>query len=115
MRMAVAVFAAVLWFLPPPDGLTLPAWRLFAVFASALGLMAVAASPVGAGVGGSFGVPISFGSWLLASSLPTLAGIALMPPFLSWLIAPEKTATPDAPAAARRALDALGLLSGHEK
>jgi DASS family divalent anion:Na+ symporter len=84
-------------------------------FSSALWLTAMVANPIGAEIARTFGVEISFGSWLLASSLPTLLGMALMPPLLSWLIAPEKTATPEAPAAARRALAALGPLSRHEK
>ncbi len=82
---------------------------------SALWLTAMAANPIGAEIARSFGVEITFGSWLLAASLPTLAGIALMPPLLHWLIAPERTATPEAPAAARRALSALGPLTRHEK
>jgi DASS family divalent anion:Na+ symporter len=84
-------------------------------FSSALWLTAMAANPIGVEIARSFGVEISFGSWLLAASLPTLLGMALMPPLLSWLIGPEKTATPEAPAAARRALAALGALSRHEK
>ena len=28
--------ALVLWFTPPPDGLSLQAWRLFAIFATAI-------------------------------------------------------------------------------
>jgi len=82
---------------------------------SALWMTAMAANPIGAEIARSFGVEIGFGSWLLAASLPTLAGMALMPPLLYWLIAPERTATPEAPAAARRALAALGPLARHEK
>src|SRR6185436_10256882 len=82
---------------------------------SALWMTAMAANPLGAEIARGFGVEISFGSWVLAASLPTLLGMALMPPLLSWVIRPEETATPDAPAAARRALAALGPLSGHEK
>src|SRR6185312_3809653 len=36
VRTAVAAVALALWLLPPPGGLTLPAWRLFAVFATAI-------------------------------------------------------------------------------
>src|SRR5262249_23721919 len=42
-------------------------------------------------------------------------GMALMPPVLHWLIAPERTQTPDAPAAARRSLAALGPLTRDER
>jgi DASS family divalent anion:Na+ symporter len=84
-------------------------------FSSALWMTAMVANPLGSEIARSFGVEISFGTWLLAASLPTLVGMALMPPLLSWLIGPERTATPEAPAAARRALAALGPLSRHEK
>ena len=82
---------------------------------SALWLTAMAANPIGAEIARSFGVEIGFGSWLVAASVPTIAGIALMPLFLYWLIAPELRSTPEAPAAARRALAELGPLGRHEK
>ena len=82
---------------------------------SALWLTAMAANPLGAEIARTFGVEIGFGSWLVASSLPTLLAMALMPPLLHWLIAPERTATPEAPAAARRALAALGAPTRDEQ
>ncbi len=82
---------------------------------SALWLTAMAANPIGAEIARAFGVQISFGAWLLASSLPTLAGMVLLPPFLYWLIGPELKATPAAPAEARRALALLGPLRRDEK
>ena len=82
---------------------------------SALWLTAMVANPLGVEIARTFGVDIGFASWWLAASVPTLVGIALMPPLLRWLIAPEVNATPDAPAAARRALSALGPLSRNEK
>jgi DASS family divalent anion:Na+ symporter len=82
---------------------------------SALWLTAMAANPLGAEIARTFGVDIGFTGWLLAASVPTLLAMALMPPLLSWLIGPERTATPDAPAVARRALHALGPLTRHER
>jgi len=82
---------------------------------SGLWLTAMAANPIGGEVAKALGVQIGFGSWLLASSLPTLAAMVLMPPFLYWKIAPELKATPEAPTAARRALAALGPLKCEEK
>jgi DASS family divalent anion:Na+ symporter len=82
---------------------------------SGLWLTAMAANPIGSEVAKALGVQIGFGSWLLASSVPTLLGMVLMPPFLYWTIAPELKATPEAPAAARRALAALGPLTHEEK
>jgi DASS family divalent anion:Na+ symporter len=84
-------------------------------FSSALWLTAMSANPLGAEIARTFGVNIGFGSWLLAASLPTLIGIAVAPPLLQWMIRPERTATPEAPLAARRALAALGPLSSQEK
>jgi len=82
---------------------------------SALWLTAMAANPLGAEIAKPFGVEIDFGSWLLAASVPTLAAIVLLPLLLYKLMAPEVTATPAAPAAARAALRSLGPLSRHEK
>jgi divalent anion:Na+ symporter, DASS family len=82
---------------------------------SALWLTAMVANPLGAEISRTFGVEIGFASWWLAASVPTLVGVAVMPPLLRWLIAPEVDATPDAPAAARRALSARGPLSRDEK
>jgi DASS family divalent anion:Na+ symporter len=82
---------------------------------SALWLTAMVANPIGAEIARTFGLEIGFGSWLIAASVPTLAGMLIMPLVLYWIIAPELKATPDAPAAARRALAALGPLSRNEK
>ena len=82
---------------------------------SALWLTAMAANPLGAEIAAPLGVTIGFGSWLVAASVPTLAAIALMPMFLYKIIRPEVTSTPDAPAAARRALQALGPMTRSER
>ena len=82
---------------------------------SALWLTAMAANPLGGAMAASAGVEIGFGSWLLASSLPTIAAMAVTPFALYKVIRPEVTSTPDAPAAAKRALQALGPLSRNER
>ena len=82
---------------------------------SALWFTAMAANPLGAEMAASFGLEMSFGSWLIASSVPTLAAIALMPLLLYKVLSPEVKATPEAPAAARKALRALGPLGRDEK
>ena len=81
---------------------------------SALWMTAMAGNPLGAEMARTFGVEIGFGSWLVASSVPTLIAIAVMPFVLYKLIVPEVTATPGAPAAARTALAAMGPLSKAE-
>ncbi|MGE5347496.1 MAG: DASS family sodium-coupled anion symporter [Acidithiobacillales bacterium] len=82
---------------------------------SALWLTAMAANPLGTEVGKSIGFHASFGSWLLASSAPTLLAIVLLPFLLYKVFPPEVKATPEAPAAARKALAEMGPLSMQEK
>jgi DASS family divalent anion:Na+ symporter len=82
---------------------------------SALWFTAMAANPLGAEIARGYGLTIGFGSWLVASSLPTLTAMALLPLFLYKVLDPEVTATPEAPAAARKALAAMGGLRAHEK
>jgi DASS family divalent anion:Na+ symporter len=82
---------------------------------SALWLTAMAANPLGTEMSRALGVNIGFGRWLLAASVPTLCAMALLPLILYRLIGPEVRSTPDAPAAARQALAALGPLSRQER
>jgi DASS family divalent anion:Na+ symporter len=82
---------------------------------STLWLTAMAANPLGTEIARSFGVDITFGTWLLASSVPTLTAMALVPLFLRRLINPGTASTAGAPDAARRALAAMGPPSRHEK
>jgi DASS family divalent anion:Na+ symporter len=82
---------------------------------SALWLTAMAANPLGTEIARGVGVEIGFGRWLLAASAPTLCAIALLPFVLYRIIKPEVQATPEAPAAARRALAALGPLTRQER
>ena len=82
---------------------------------SALWLTAMASNPLGAEIAKKYGVEIGFGSWLLAASVPTLAAMVLLPIVLYKVIRPEVTATPEAPAEARRALAALGPLTRDQK
>jgi len=82
---------------------------------SALWLTAMAANPLGAEIAKPLGVTIGFGSWLLASSVPTLVAMGLLPLLLYKLIRPEVTSTPEAPAAAKKSLAALGRLSRDER
>ena len=85
------------------------------MLSSALWLTAMAANPLGAEMAKVHGVDIGFGSWLIASSLPTLAGMVLLPLLLYKVTGPEVRATPEAPAEARRALAALGPLTSDQK
>src|SRR5262249_31269030 len=82
---------------------------------SALWFTAMAANPLGAAIAKGYGLSIGFGSWLVASSVPTLVAMALLPLLLYKVLSPEATATPEAPRAARRALLAMGPLGRDEK
>ncbi|MGH7342036.1 MAG: DASS family sodium-coupled anion symporter [Candidatus Rokuibacteriota bacterium] len=82
---------------------------------SALWLTAMAANPLGVEIAKTHGVEISFGSWWIAASVPTLAGMVALPLVLYRIIGPEVKATPQAPADARKALAALGPLTRDQK
>ena len=82
---------------------------------SGLWFTAMAANPLGAEIARGHGLEIGFGSWLVASAVPTLAAMALLPWLLFKVIGPEVSATPEAPRAARAALNAMGPLSAGEK
>jgi DASS family divalent anion:Na+ symporter len=82
---------------------------------SGLWFTAMAANPLGAEIARGHGLEISFGSWLLASAVPTLVAMAVLPWLLFKIIRPEIADTPEAPRAAKAALDAMGPLGRHEK
>ena len=46
LRCVVIIGPCVMWFVPPPDGLAVPAWRLFAIFAAAIFAVVVNALPI---------------------------------------------------------------------
>jgi DASS family divalent anion:Na+ symporter len=81
---------------------------------SALWLTATSANPIGVSLAAQSGVKIAFGTWLLAASVPALVTILMLPLFLSRLIPPGVTDTPDAPAIARKELHSMGPLSRDE-
>jgi DASS family divalent anion:Na+ symporter len=81
---------------------------------SALWLTAMVANPLGSEIARGAGVEVSFIRWFIAASVPTFTAIVVLPLVLYWLIRPEVGATPEAPAAAREALRALGPLSRDE-
>ncbi len=82
---------------------------------SALWLTAMAGNPLGAEIAKGFGVNIGFGSWLLASSVPTILAMVLVPLLLYKIIKPEVTAMPDAPAQAKKSLAEMGPLTRDQK
>jgi DASS family divalent anion:Na+ symporter len=82
---------------------------------SALWLTAMAANPLGTEAARGAGVNIGFGRWLVAAAVPTICAMVLLPLLLYRIVGPEVRATPDAPAAAKQALAALGPLTRDEQ
>jgi DASS family divalent anion:Na+ symporter len=82
---------------------------------SALWFTAMAANPLGAEIARRYGVEIGFGAWLGASVVPTLVAAGLLPLLLYKVIRPEVASTPEAPRAARRALENLGPMRREER
>ena len=99
-----------------PDRQRLGAFLMYSGIASlsvssALWLTAMAANPLGTEIARGMGIEIGFGRWLLAASVPTICAMALLPVVLYRIIGPEIRTTPDAPAAASKALASLGPLT----
>jgi len=82
---------------------------------SALWLTATSANPIGVEIAEHMGLKIDFGTWLVASCVPALTAIALLPLLLYRLFPPDVKATPEAPRAAHKILRSMGPLSRDEK
>jgi DASS family divalent anion:Na+ symporter len=82
---------------------------------SALWLTAMAGNPLGAEIAKKNGLEIGFASWLVASSVPTILAMIIVPFLLYKIIKPEVTAMPDAPAEARQSLAKMGPLTRDQK
>jgi DASS family divalent anion:Na+ symporter len=81
---------------------------------SALWLTATSANPIAVQIAEKSGVEIGFGSWIIASSVPALTAILLLPLLVSKLFPPRVGATPEAPKAARAELATMGRMSRDE-
>jgi DASS family divalent anion:Na+ symporter len=102
-----------------PEGRRLGAYLMFCAMASlaissALWMTATSANPIGIQVVKDFGLDITFGKWLIVSSVPALAAILLLPIVVSRLFPPGVGDTPEAPIAARKSLADLGPLTRNE-
>jgi DASS family divalent anion:Na+ symporter len=102
-----------------PNGRRLGGYLMFCAMASlavssALWMTATSANPIAIQVAKEYGVNVDFGKWLLASSIPALICIVALPVVLARLFPPGVGSTPEAPAAARKALRELGPLSRDE-
>jgi DASS family divalent anion:Na+ symporter len=102
-----------------PEGRRLGGYLMFCGMASlavssALWMTATSCNPIGAQIAQKAGLEIGFGKWLLASSVPSLIAIAMLPLLVAKLFPPRVGATPDAPAAARKDLAGMGPMSRDE-
>jgi len=102
-----------------PEGRRLGGYLMYCGMASlavssALWMTATSANPIAIQVAEEYGIKVGFGKWLIASSIPALTSILLLPWLLSRLFPPGVGSTPGAPAAARKALAQLGPLSRDE-
>ncbi len=103
-----------------PEGRRLGGYLMFCGMASlavssALWMTATSANPVGVQIAQKFGVEIGFGSWILASCVPALIAIGMLPLLVAKLFPPRVGKTPEAPAAARAELASMGKLSRDER
>ena len=102
------------------DGRRLGGYLMFCGMASlavssALWLTATSCNPIGVQIAQNAGFEIGFGTWFLASSVPSLTAIGMLPLLVSKLFPPGVGATPEAPAAARRDLATMGAMSRDER
>jgi DASS family divalent anion:Na+ symporter len=81
---------------------------------SALWMTATSCNPIGVQMAEKAGLRIGFGSWLLASSVPSLVAIVMLPLLVAKLFSPGVGKTPEAPAAARKDLAGMGSMSRDE-
>jgi DASS family divalent anion:Na+ symporter len=102
-----------------PDGRRLGGYLMFCGMASlavssALWLTATSCNPIGVQIAQKAGLEIGFAGWFLASSVPTLTAIVLLPLLVAKIFPPGVGATPGAPAAARKDLAGMGAMSRDE-
>jgi DASS family divalent anion:Na+ symporter len=103
-----------------PEGRRLGGYLMFCGMASlavssALWMTATSANPVGVQIAQKYGLEIGFGSWILASCVPALIAIGILPLLVAKLFPPRVGATPEAPAAARTELAGMGKMSRDER
>lgn len=81
---------------------------------SALWMTATSANPIAVQIADKAGLKIDFATWLLASSVPSLIAIGLLPLIVAKIFPPGVGKTPEAPAAARQELASMGPMSRDE-
>ena len=102
-----------------PEGRRLGGYLMFCAMASlavssALWMTATSANPIGVQIAQKSGLEIDFGNWFLASAVPSLIAIGMLPLLVAKLFSPRVGKTPEAPAAARKELAGMGPMSRDE-
>jgi DASS family divalent anion:Na+ symporter len=102
-----------------PEGRRLGGYLMFCGMASlaissALWMTATSCNPIAVQIVQKAGLEINFGKWFLASAVPSLVAIALLPLIVAKIFPPRVGKTPEAPAAARRELAKMGSMSRDE-
>ena len=102
-----------------PEGRRLGGYLMFCGMASlaissALWMTATSANPVGVQIVQKAGFDITFGKWLLASVVPSVIALGLLPLLVAKIFPPRVGKTPEAPAAARKELADMGGMSREE-
>src|SRR5262249_40605621 len=81
---------------------------------SALWMTATSCNPIAVQIVQQAGLQIDFGRWFLASAVPSLVAIGLLPLLVAKLFPPRVGKAPEAPAAARKELAGMGPMSRAE-
>ncbi len=102
-----------------PEGRRLGGYLMFCAMAglavsSALWMTATSANPIAVQIAEKAGLKIDFAKWFLASSVPSLIAIGLIPLIVAKIFPPRVGKTPEAPAAARKELAGMGSMSRDE-
>jgi len=102
-----------------PEGRRLGGYLMFCAMASlavssALWMTATSCNPIGVQIAQKAGLEIDFGKWFLASSVPSLIAIGMLPLLVAKIFPPRVGTTPEAPAAARKELAGMGTMSRDE-
>jgi DASS family divalent anion:Na+ symporter len=102
-----------------PEGRRLGGYLMFCGMAglavsSALWMTATSCNPIAVQIAEKAGLKIDFAKWFLASSVPSLIAIGLLPWIVAKIFPPRVGKTPEAPPAARKELAAMGRMSRDE-
>jgi len=102
-----------------PEGRRLGGYLMFCGMASlsvssALWMTATSCNPIAVQIAAKAGLEIDFAKWILASSVPSLIAIGLLPLIVATIFPPRVGKTPEAPAAARKELAGMGRMSRAE-